>query len=70
MELNLFEEKALRIESAKMGAEIALSRLGLIKDEISQREAYRLFNESTVRTWVNKGLVKRVKPGKTKHKAS
>jgi hypothetical protein len=70
MELNLFEEKALRIESAKMGAEIALSRLGLIKDEISQREAYRLFKESTVRSWVNRGLVKRVKPGELNSKAS
>jgi hypothetical protein len=70
MELNLFEEKALRIESAKMGAEIALSRLGLIKDEISQREAYRQFNETTVRSWVNKGLIKRVKPGDLNSKAS
>jgi hypothetical protein len=70
MELNLFEEKALRIESAKMGAEIALSRLGLIKDEISQREAFRLFKESVVRSWVNKGLVKRIKPGELNSKAT
>lgn len=70
MELNLFEEKALRIESAKMGAEIALSRLGLIKDEISQREAYRQFNETTVRSWVNKGLIKRIKPGELNSRAT
>ena len=47
------------MESAALGASIALNRLGLIKDEISQREAYRI----CVRTWLNRGWVHRVKPG-------
>jgi len=60
---SLLEEKNLRIDSARMGAEIALTRLGLIKDEISQREAFRTFGEAKVRSWVNAGLCIRVKSG-------
>lgn len=61
--MTLFEEKQMRIESATIGAEIVLKRLGLIVDEISQREAYRLFGQSKVRTWVNQGLARKIKTG-------
>lgn len=61
--MTLFEEKQLRIESAAIGAEIVLKRLGLIKDEISQREAYREFGQSRVQSWRNMGLIKRIKAG-------
>ncbi len=64
------QEKDIRIDSARMGAEIALSRLGLIKDEISQREAFRQFGETQVRTWVNRGLATRVKPGDNNSKST
>lgn len=57
---SILEEKQIRIESAKLGAEIALSRLGLIKDDISQREAFRLAGESQIRSWVNEGLLIRI----------
>ncbi|WP_418970384.1 hypothetical protein [Alistipes putredinis] len=60
---DLHEQKTLIMESAALGASIALNRLGLIKDEISQREAYRIYGESCVRTWLNRGWVHRVKPG-------
>ena len=40
---DLFEQKNLIMESAALGASIALNRLGLIKDEISQREAFRVY---------------------------
>ena len=70
MEMTLFEEKQLRIESAKMGAQIALSKLGLIKDEISQREAYRIFGESNVKSWKNEGLINRVKIGENTSKST
>lgn len=69
-ELSIIEEKKLRIESAAMGAEIALHKLGLIKDEISQREAYRVFGEAKVRSWVNQGLVSRVKTGSRNSKTT
>lgn len=70
MELTLFEEMQIRIESAKMGVELAFIKLGLVKDEISQREAYREFKETTVRSWVNRGLIKRIKPGELNSKAT
>ena len=60
---DLHEQKTLIMESAALGASIALNRLGLIKDEISQREAYRIYGERCVRTWLNRGWVHRVKPG-------
>ena len=53
---DLFEQKNLIMESA-------LNRLGLIKDEISQREAFRVYGESLVRTWLNRGWITRIKPG-------
>lgn len=59
--MNIIEEKHLRIESATLGAEIALARLGLIRDEISQREAFRLFGEGKVRSWINAGYTKGIK---------
>lgn len=68
--LSIIEEKRLRIESAAMGAEIALNKLGLIKDDISQREAYRVFGEAKVRSWVNQGLVSRVKTGSRNSKTT
>jgi hypothetical protein len=68
--ITILEEKKLRIESASMGAEIALNRLGLIKDEISQREAFRLFSEGKVRSWINQGLIGRVKTGNLNSKAT
>ena len=40
----------------RWGASIALNRLGLIKDEISQREAFRVYGESLVRTWLKSRL--------------
>lgn len=63
MSLTLLEEKQLRIEAGEIAVNKALAKLGLIKDEISQREAYRLFGEAKVRSWLNKGWVKRVKTG-------
>jgi hypothetical protein len=59
--LSLLEEKNQQIELATLAVDIVLSRFGIIKDEISQREAFRLFDEARVRTWVNKGLVKFVR---------
>lgn len=66
----LFEKKTLIMESAALGASIALNRLGLIKDEISQREAFRIYGESNVRTWLNRGWISRVKPGAGNTKAT
>lgn len=68
--MNIAEEKDLIIKYAKLGSDISLSRLGLIKDEISEREAFRLFGQGKVKTWKNIGLVKRVKVGAGNSKSS
>ncbi len=67
---DLFEFKNIVMYSANLGASIALSRLGFIKDEISQREAYRIYGESTIRTWLNRGLIHRVKIGEKNSKVT
>lgn len=59
--MTIHEEKALRIESATLGAEIVLRKLGIVRDEISQREAYRIFGEANVKSWLNSHLITRVK---------
>ena len=63
MERKLLEEKNMIIQSAKLGVELALSKLKILKDEISQREAYRLWGQSKVKKWVEKGWIKGVKKG-------
>lgn len=66
-ELSIVEEKRLRIESASIGAEIALNRLGLLKDDISQNEAFRIHGRALVESWANAGYVTRVKAGNGKN---
>ena len=61
MKRNLSEEKEMRIESAMIGVELAFSIIGVIKDEISQREAFRLYGEAQVRKWVNQGSATQTK---------
>lgn len=68
--MNILEEKNIRIESASLGAEIVLRKLGIVRDEISQREAYRLFGEAKVRSWMNQGLISRVKSGAVNSKTT
>ena len=66
----LLQHKRDLIDIAEMGARKAISRLGLIKDEISQREAYRQFGEGRVKVWIQRGLCKRVKIGERNAKTT
>lgn len=68
--MTIEDEKNLRIESATMGAEIVLRKLGIVRDEISTREAYRLFGEAHVKSWTNQGLLSRVKLVEASSKAT
>ena len=70
MELTLFEEKQLRIESGEIAVTLAFKRLGLVKDDLSQREAYRIFTEPVIKSLVNEGLLTRVKIGSRNSKAT
>ncbi|KAF0195260.1 MAG: hypothetical protein FD166_2976 [Bacteroidetes bacterium] len=66
----LLEQKRQLIDIAELGARKAISRLGLIKDEISQREAYRQFGEGRVKVWVQRKLCNRVKIGERNSKTT
>ncbi|MEG1726052.1 MAG: hypothetical protein RR313_11725 [Anaerovoracaceae bacterium] len=66
----LFEEKTLRMEMAELGAANILKRFGIIKDEISQRQAYERFGEARIKSWKNRGLVSRVKCGERNSKVT
>lgn len=66
MELSVIEERDLRLDAARMGAEMVLIRLGLLKDEISQNEAFRLYTRAKVESWLNLGYIQKVK-GKAKN---
>ena len=61
--MTLQEEKQFRIECARMGAEIALSKVGKMKDEISQNEAFNRFGRAMVENLRSRGLIKRTKLG-------
>ncbi|MBP1638948.1 MAG: hypothetical protein H6Q17_531 [Bacteroidetes bacterium] len=68
--MTLLEEKEIRIESAELGAEHVLKRLGIVRDTISQREAYAQFGEAMVRSWVNRQLITPTKVGERNSKVS
>ena len=62
--------KSLVMDCAELGADIALKKLGLVKDQISQREAYRVFGEGNVAYWVRRCWIKRIKTGERNSKVS
>lgn len=68
--MNIAEEKDLIINYAKLGSDLSLAKLGLIRDEISEREAFRMYGAGKVTTWKNVGYVKRVKTGAGNSKCS
>lgn len=43
------EQKAAIMFYAELGANLALKKLGLITDRLSQREAFRIYRESVIR---------------------
>lgn len=61
--MELFEEKNLRMEMAELGAANILKKFGIVKDEISQRQAYARFGEARIKSWKNRSLISRVKCG-------
>lgn len=63
IELELYEFKNILKDMAELGAASFAKRIGVGKDEISQREAYRRFGEANVKKWVADSLVKRIKIG-------
>jgi hypothetical protein len=63
--MDLFELKNLCMEMAELGVANYIRTLAPANDLISQREAYRQFQESRVKEWKARGLVKPVRMGET-----
>lgn len=57
IQLELYELKNICMEMAELGAANYVKQTKPGEDLISQREAYRLFQEGRVRRWVSIGLV-------------
>jgi len=57
--LEPYELQILLQEATKQGAIATLSELGLIKDEISQSEAFRIYGRYVIERLVESGSVKR-----------
>ncbi len=55
--LELYELKNLCMEMAELGAANYVKQTTPAKDLVSQREAYRLFQECRVKRWVKDGRV-------------
>nr|DAS12435.1 MAG TPA: hypothetical protein [Bacteriophage sp.] len=55
--LELYELKNLCMEMASLGAANYVKQTTPAKDLVSQREAYRLFQECRVKRWVKDGRV-------------
>lgn len=61
--MDLYELKNLCSEMAELGAANYVKQTKPSVDLISQREAYRLFQESRVKRWVKKGWVSGLRSG-------
>ena len=57
IQLELYELKNLCMQMAELGAAQFVKQTKPGEDLISQREAYRLFQETRVKRWVAKGMV-------------
>lgn len=55
--MELYELKNICKEMAALGAATIVQSNAPSKDLVSQREAYRLFQEMRVRRWVEQGLI-------------
>lgn len=63
--LDLFELKNICMDMAALGVAEYIKTQSPAKDLLSQREAYRLFQESRVKEWRSKGLIKPIRMGKS-----
>lgn len=61
--LDLFELKNICMDMAALGVAEYIKTQSPAKDLLSQREAYRLFQESRVKEWRSKGLIKPMRMG-------
>lgn len=63
--MDLFELKNLCMEMSELGVANYIKTQAPAKDLISQREAYRLFQEQRVKEWRSRGLITPIRMGET-----
>lgn len=61
IQMELYELKNLCMEMASLGAANYVKQTTPAKDLISQREAYRLFQECRVKRWQKDGMVSTIR---------
>ena len=61
--MDLFELKTLCMDMSELGVANYIRTQAPAKDLISQREAYRLFQEQRVKDWRKRGMVTPVRMG-------
>ena len=66
-QMELYELKNLCMEMASLGAANYVKQTTPAKDLISQREAYRLFQECRVKRWQKDGMVSTIRGGSSIH---
>lgn len=64
IQMELYELKNLCMEMASLGAANYVKQTIPAKDLISQREAYRLFQECRVKRWQKDGRVSTIRGGR------
>ncbi|KAA6338351.1 hypothetical protein EZS27_013649 [termite gut metagenome] len=64
--IELYELKNICMDMAELGAANYAKLLYPAKDNVSQREAYRMFDEARVKNWLKRGLLHTVRSGETK----
>lgn len=62
-EADAIRDKDLFLSAIDTAVRVSLRKLGLAKDYVSQREAYGRFGAATIKTWENRGWIKRVQIG-------
>ena len=67
MELSVLQLKEIINTASRNAADQALAQAGLLKEEITQAEAFRIHGRARVESWCNQGLVKRIKTGEGKN---
>lgn len=68
--MDAYQFKTALANAAELGAATMAKELGVLRDEISQRDAYRKFGEANVKVWRQKGLIKRFKEGERNSKVT
>lgn len=58
MQIELYQLKNIIMTASRLGATMVLTEMNPASDNLSQREAWKLYGRSRVEKWVEQGLLK------------